>query len=397
MEIARLIQIFLIIVLVVTASIKTYDYYRPGPDIPRVIRKQAAWLGISVWFVAVGNILSFPQVSAAIDSVSWVGAGKIVFNGLITFGLGLLAAYFSSLRYRNDRLIRLVPRAAAVVVATMLLLQLITPVELRSHTIMNPGNGYPTIVLSYFIGGAWFIWTTASIASFAFALARKSTKALAGACSLLGLGCTLFALASVSRLVVITHNSLQPPDAAISAINTANFIASSVGQLCAALAIIVFGILRLIDYRQRRWAISHSDTLRNRLVDTIPGVEIDISDNGDIAKLFDQADSPEGQFRVSCDYEKRLFEVIEGLLRISGVLNQFLETYGPTPAPREFAAVVYYATSFTPPLSSQDAAAPSPALLDLLYGHNDSETAAADAVYFLVQVSQELKKMTFGD
>ncbi|WP_226353110.1 hypothetical protein, partial [Pseudonocardia sp. ICBG601] len=153
---------------------------------------------------------------------------------------------------------------------------------------MNPGNGYPTIVLSYFIGGAWFIWTTASIASFAFALARKSTKALAGACALLGLGCTLFALASVSRLVVITHNSLQPPDAAISAINTANFIASSVGQLCAALAIIVFGILRLIDYRQRRWAISHSDTLRNRLVDTIPGVEIDISDNGDIAKLFDQ-------------------------------------------------------------------------------------------------------------
>ncbi|WP_226353111.1 hypothetical protein [Pseudonocardia sp. ICBG601] len=126
MEIARLIQIFLIIVLVVTASIKTYDYYRPGPDIPRVIRKQAAWLGISVWFVAVGNILSFPQVSAAIDSVSWVGAGKIVFNGLITFGLGLLAAYFSSLRYRNDRLIRLIPGAAVVVVATMLLLQLIT-------------------------------------------------------------------------------------------------------------------------------------------------------------------------------------------------------------------------------------------------------------------------------
>lgn len=396
MEIARIIQLVLVGVLVIAASIKAYDYYRPGPGVPPEIRKQAAWLSVSIWFVAAGNVLSFPQISASIDNVSWVGAGKVVFNGLVTFGLGLLAAYFCRLRYQNEKFLRLVPAAAAGVVTTMLILQVLTPVELRSHTIMNPSNGHPAVVASYFLGGAWFIWTTASIASFAFTVARKSSKALAVACILMSVGFAVFALASVSRLVVVAHNSLQPPDAAISAINTANFTASSVGQLCAALAIIAFGALRLSDYRQRRWAISQSDTLRDRLVSTIHDIEITVSNSGDIAKMFRRTNDPGNPFRVSCDYEKRLFEVIEGLLRISAVLNELLEVRGPAPSPREFAATVHYATSFTPPLGSQEATVPSQDLLALISGHDGESPAADTSIRFLVEVSQELKKMSDG-
>lgn len=189
----------LTLMLIVGAIGKLIDLIRAPHD--RVLRTLVACLTL----LASGQILSFPDVSLAVDAATALGVGKIAFNAVHLSGLGaLLLVFLSSMPGPDAAYRRQVRRHAALlagVVTALVITMIATPPALRGHTLTTAHMAQPAIAAFYLLGNAYFVYAYLAPALWAVRYARLATRHLAVGLRVMALGLFVLAVTSVNRVI----------------------------------------------------------------------------------------------------------------------------------------------------------------------------------------------------
>lgn len=189
----------LTLMLIVGAIWKLIDLTRAPHD--RVLRTLVACLIL----LASGQILSFPEVSLAIDAATAAGVAKIAFNAVHMSGLGaLLLVFLSAVPGPQDDFRRRVRRHAGLlagVVSALVIDMIATPPALRGHTLTTADMTQPAIAAFYLIGNSYFVHAYLTPALWAVRYARLATRHLAVGLRVMALGLFVLAVTSVNRVI----------------------------------------------------------------------------------------------------------------------------------------------------------------------------------------------------
>lgn len=372
----RAVQLTMVAVLAVAAVIKSVDA-RPGSQLPPRGRSLSAWLAAGLWLLMLSNLVSQVALVDALDAATTTGVAHVLYNAANALGIAsVLIFFFRSVS--DERSARLTLVSASGVALAQALLMIATPSTLRGSSILSPGSGQPAVVGFYVVGGVWLVYAYFRCSLFALRFSRASRGALRGACILISVGFVLVALTSVVRIAIIllgAFNAGSP--GSLRTVNSINFPVNNLAQVLAVLGLCVLGGLRLLDRRRRRRLFFELGPLHGLLLRTFPEIGL----------------TPPPKRPAKGGYERRIVEVRDGLMRLSGPLNSL--TAGRAPgdvSADEFADVVAVAT--THQLEHLDAAvAPSPELLHILAG-GTPEGGLDAGVSYLASVSSHLPRST---
>lgn len=209
----------LTLMLIVGATGKLIDLIRAPHD--RVLRTLVACLIL----LASGQILSFPDVSLAVDAATAVGVGKIAFNAVHLSGLGaLLLVFLSSMPGPDAAYRRQVRRHAALlagVVTALVIAMIATPPALRGHTLTTAHMAQPATAAFHLLGNASFVYAYLAPALWAVRYARLATRPLAVGLRVMALGLFVLAVTSVNRVIWVCLRIDAP--GSHQALNTVNW------------------------------------------------------------------------------------------------------------------------------------------------------------------------------
>lgn len=408
MDIARVIQYVLIGALVVAALLKTGDTLRAsGPR--RASQILSGLLAAAFWLLAVGQVVSLPSISNAVDDLTGTGVTKVIYNGATVLGLAAVLAFFhhSSQAGKKARRRSVAESLAAIIVVALLSgFMTLTPAPLRDHSILEPGEGHVLVVAFYVLGNVWFIWAYLRGAAGATSFARASGGALAAASGLIAIGLLAGGLTAAMRLGIISFEIANSSTDHALVLNEINFAVNNVGLLLDTVGLCVLGVLRLVEARRRRRLYRQLAPLWRRLNAAFPEVRMPLypgqgtGHDGLLARTGGTPAGP-GEHRqavlqpvvadyYSASYERRLVEIWDGLSRLCQPLNAKVAGRGPSAVtPDELAEAIADATAVRPPLGSDAVEAPSPELLTVLSG-GESDRGLETGAEFLAMVSQAL-------
>ena len=297
----------LIIALLIGLAWKAFDLVRAPHD--RMLRLLVACLLL----LTAGEVLSIPGPNAAIDAVTALGVGKIVFNAVYMAGLGALSLLLSTVGGRA-KAVRTNVIAYVVVVVGMIVSILVTPAGLRGHSLTTPHMAVPGIAAFYVIGNLYFIFAYTSCALWSFQLARLASRHLAIGLRVTSLGLAVLALTSLGRVVWVFLRIADPKGFAL--LNTVNWSAGDwamgvvlVGICYSAGAQLLSGWRSVLHHRRMYRQLT---PLWTALAGTYPELVLNRTPFGDTFRL-------RGTHQR---FYRRLIECRDGLVRLSPYLTQ---------------------------------------------------------------------------
>ncbi|QLE75875.1 hypothetical protein FGW37_04215 [Streptomyces rectiverticillatus] len=186
--------------LIIGSVWKVADLIRARHD--RVLRM----LAVCLLLLTTGEILSFPEARSAIDAVTAVGVGKVVYNGVYMSGLSSLILFFAaSVRGAPpavySRQVRLHTGLFAATLAALAAAMSATPPALRGHTLHSPHLAEPAVAAFYVIGGVYFVYAYLTSGLWALRYTRMASRHLALGLRAMTLGLFGLAITSVNRVI----------------------------------------------------------------------------------------------------------------------------------------------------------------------------------------------------
>ncbi len=201
-------QVPLITLLGIGALWKGTDLVRAPHD--RVLRCLVA----SLVLLMAGEILSFPEVNAAIDTATALGVGKVLFNGIYMSGLSALVMVFvSTMRgadaeYRRHR--RINTALLTVVLAALTVAMIATPAGMRGHFLGTPHMAQPAIATFYLVGNTYFVYAYLASALWALRYARRASRNLRFGLLTMTLGLLGLTTTAINRIVLVVLRIDEP-------------------------------------------------------------------------------------------------------------------------------------------------------------------------------------------
>lgn len=303
------LQHVVIVTLVLAAAVKAWELAR-DPREGVLSGALVACLGA----LALGQFLSLPPVTAAVDGAVTVGAGKVVYNAATMVGLWTLLFFFRRAILGAGPARPRVRADGAVLVLTLVgtvALMVATPPPLRGHTLSSPSIGYPTVTGFYLLGNAFFVYAYLCCAALAwrFAVGRgRGTMTVALRFVVLGLlGLTVVAF--VRTVWVLIRWAGGPP---LAWVNTANFGLNNVAYLLVTVGMVVMGVARVVPavrarvQQHRRYR--ELAPLWTLLATIYPELVLGPADGA--------RRGPPGRFGTRQRFYRRVMECRDGLLRL---------------------------------------------------------------------------------
>ncbi|MCS0635848.1 hypothetical protein NX801_09240 [Streptomyces sp. LP05-1] len=304
-------QLPLIALLSVGVLWKGFDLARAPHD--RVLRLLVSCLVL----LLAGEVLSLPEVNAAIDAVSAAGAGKLAFNAIYLSGLCALNLFFAGAvrgaagTYRRHR--RTHTGILAAVVIALALSLLATPEAFRAHSLSTPHMAEPGIASFYVIGNAYFIFAYLTAGWWALRYARKAVQHLGIGLLITALGLLGLAVASVNRLILVVLRIGEP--GSHEAFNAVNWSLSNWGMGIALTGICYSAsaqlLARLRSMARHRRMYHELTPLWTALTTAYPELVLNGPPTGSRRRLLHRRPATGRQFY------RRLIECRDGLIRLS--------------------------------------------------------------------------------
>ncbi|ATL65583.1 MAB_1171c family putative transporter [Nocardia terpenica] len=249
-----LLQSCLIAVLSIGAVWKGLDLLRGRHD--RVLR----YLVAAFVILAVGNIVSLPSFTRAIDAFGRPGVGRVLMNVTVMAGLYALIQVFVLARPGSPRVAvrRWHQVLLLATVASLVACMIATPPHLRSHSLKTPHIADPPIFVFYLVGNAYFLYAYLYCAVLALRYATSAPRHQGLGLGLVSVGLFGLALTSFDRAAWITLRVLR--HGSYSGFNAVNFAIANVcttaivAGLCYPAAMQAISALRswLLHRRQYR-------------------------------------------------------------------------------------------------------------------------------------------------
>lgn len=303
-------QVILVALLFAGALIKLADLRgstQPG-------KKFVGLLALSLSSFALGQTLSFPVITKALDAVTTAGTGKLVYNLFVVAGLCALQSFFAGVgqspRLSRRSLLQIWSLGTIVIVALALLISS-TPAEYRGHSLTSPYLDYPTVFSFYAVGGVFFIYVFTLCVMHIRRNSIKAHGATAVALKILALGLAVLVVASLVRLVrVIAVTLTKDP---LLTLNSATFWLNNLGYIIVTIGLSIAGIAQLVA--AWRWRHHRRDQyqalapLWSALTDAFPGITL--PENSPQPRRLQSS----SLFRHR--FQRRVIEIQDGLLRLN--------------------------------------------------------------------------------
>ncbi|MGW1605485.1 MAB_1171c family putative transporter [Streptomyces eurythermus] len=344
-------QVPLIALLGIGVLWKGIDLVRAPHD--RLLRLLVACL----FMLMSGEILSFPEVSSAIDAATAVGIGKVAFNGIYMTGLFALILFFvfcvrdSDAEYR--RRLRINTGLLAGALIALVIAMVATPATMRGHSLSTPDMAEPAVAFFYLSGGAYFVYAYLVCGLWSMRFARRASLHLGLGLWTMALGLFGLTLTSVNRIILVALRIDEP--GVHEAFNSANWAMSD-----WAMGIVLFGVCYSAGAQLlTRWqSIVHHRRMYHELAplwttlaNAYPELVLNRVPAGSMWHRVRQRRTYEQRFY------RRLIECRDGLVRLSPYLTQVAPgadlAYGPGD---QLARHIVIALVHKPPAESPDIA-----------------------------------------
>ncbi|MEU6482642.1 MAB_1171c family putative transporter [Streptomyces sp. NPDC046887] len=212
-------QIPLIVLLALGVLWKAVDLARSPYD--RALRS----LVLCLLLLLTGEVLSFPEVTAAIDEATTAGTGKVAYNAIYLSGLYVLVSFFVSCAGLPDATTRRYRRIDTALLAGVLIAltaaMIATPAGMRAHSLSTPHMAEPPIAFFYILGNAYFVYAYAACALYALRFAGTVSRPLALGLRTMALGLLGLTATALGRLVLVVLRIDTP--GAHQSFNTVNW------------------------------------------------------------------------------------------------------------------------------------------------------------------------------
>ncbi|MEU9313559.1 MAB_1171c family putative transporter [Streptomyces sp. NPDC048256] len=216
-------QVPLITLLSIGVLWKGIDLARAPHD--RVLR----FLFVSLLMLLGGEVLSLPEVNAAIDAATAVGVGKVAFNGIHLSGLFALILFFASSTRGTDaayrRSLRINVGLLSCALIALVISMIATPATMRGHSLGTPFMAEPAIAAFYLVGNTCFVYAHLASALRALRYGRRMSRHLRLGLVTMALGLLGLTITSVDRMVLVVLRIDEP--GSHEAFNTVNWAISN--------------------------------------------------------------------------------------------------------------------------------------------------------------------------
>ncbi|MEU7147217.1 MAB_1171c family putative transporter [Streptomyces sp. NPDC045456] len=300
--------------LIIGAFWKAIDLARAPHD--RVLRL----LVTSFLLLATGEVFSFPEVNGAVDALTTVGFGKIVFNASTMTGLSALILFFAaSTRDAGDSYRRYVGINALIltgVIAAMTVLMICTPAAMRGHTLSTPHMAQPSIALFYIVGNVYLSYAYLTAGRWALRYVRLATWHLSLGLRTMAIGLCILAATSAGRIVWVSLRINEP--GSHQAFNTVNWFitdlalgAVTVGMTYSASMQLVTHLRSVMRHRRMYRQLTPLWTVLSAAYPELVLERKSVGPGKNRAPLF----------RIHERFYRRLIECRDGLVRLSPYLT----------------------------------------------------------------------------
>lgn len=301
------LQVVLVGLLAVGAAVKTADYRRSAGT----ARVFVGLLAAGLFALALGQVISFPLVTQAVDSAG-PGLGKLAYNALTIAGLCALLSFFIGIGRPASQVRSTVWRTWALGAAATLLLallQLATPAQYRSHSLTSPYLSYPTVTAFYIVGNVYFVYVFLLGSYWTRRYAGQSGGAVAAALRIVSAGLLALVVASAVRAARVVEVAIVGNP--LLWLNTVTFWVNNLGYILVAVGLSLAGVAQAVA-TWRWWR------LRQRQYEDLAPLWVTLTDAfPEIAQrpAGHQSERPRQRF------QRRVIEVRDGLLRLSPQLS----------------------------------------------------------------------------
>ncbi|MFF3400325.1 MAB_1171c family putative transporter [Streptomyces sp. NPDC002659] len=376
-------QMPLIILLGFGVLWKGADLARAPHD--RVLR----FLVASLLLLMTGEILSFPEVSTAIDKVTAVGVGKLVFNSVYLSGLFTLVMVFVSAtpgpeaEYRRHLWIDTGLLAGALTVLVVAMVA--TPAGMRGHSLGTPDMALPPIASFYFVGNAYFVYAYLASGLWALRYARRASRNLGFGLLIMTLGLLALTITAVNRVILVALRIDEP--GAHKGFNTVNWSLSNWAMGIVLVGICYVGGVQLVT--RVRSVVHHRrlyrelDPLWKALTAAYPELVLNRPPSASGWRSVRRSRTQERRFY------RRLIECRDGLVRLSPYLTRIAPHADLAHAPADqLAQHIVDALAMKPPTESPQTELPA-----ALVASPASNDLSAEA-HELIALSHALRERT---
>ncbi|MEU3190714.1 MAB_1171c family putative transporter [Streptomyces sp. NPDC006992] len=201
-----------------------------GFDLARAPRSRGLRLLVAALLLLLGGeVLSLPEVNAAVDAATPVGVGKVAFNGTYAAGLFALILFFaSSVRgpesvYRRH--LRISTGLLAAVLAALTISMIATPTSMRGYSLDSPYMAEPAVAAFYLVGNAYFVYAYLASALWDLRFARRASRHLGLSLWVMATGLLGLAITAVNRTILVVLRIGEPQSH--EAFNTVNWSLSN--------------------------------------------------------------------------------------------------------------------------------------------------------------------------
>ncbi|BDD81255.1 hypothetical protein TPB0596_10180 [Tsukamurella pulmonis] len=288
------------------------------------------WLSAAFTGLALGNVLSVPAVSAAIDQAIGVGSGRVVFNALTTAGLCALVCCF-----RLGAGVRLPPAAARSAIVREWLMWAAVVLVLTAaswgrvfslKSLAGPAVSASAAEVFYVVGNGYFIYAYgfaavalarllrggdgAATYRVGFAVAAASLTLLCGTC--------------LVRVLWVLSPSVRAIEGGV--VNEVNFAAANTATLGICIGMCVPALWQLVTVARVRRLRQQQDRmiepLWQSLTTTFPELVLDTGDQTPAGKagLFRSRSPGPHRSQIEWKLYRRYVECRDGLTRLSPFL-----------------------------------------------------------------------------
>lgn len=235
-------QLVLLALLVLGVGVKLHDVLERAPE-----RALSGLLLSCLALLAVGQALSLPDVTDALDATTAAGVGKLFYNAATMLGLYTLVAFFARALMGaapSRRRLRADGAALALVVAALAALMIATPQPLRSHSLTSPYLGYPTVAWFYLVGNGYFVYAYLTCGFWTWQYARRTAGYLATALKVIALGLVGVTVTSLVRATWVAVQYLRGPE--LDWVNSVNFRINNVSFLALTAGLLFLALVQAI-------------------------------------------------------------------------------------------------------------------------------------------------------
>lgn len=175
-----ILQLVLIATLFLAAAWRTWSWRRSAPG----TRQAGTWLAVGLYVLALGQVLSFPAITASVDKITTAGGGKTAYNVATMLGLFVLLHFFASATaggHQASTLKRALRRQAfifAAASAALTALMIGTAPDQRAHSLHSPALAEPPVAFFYIVGNVYFIYAYCLIARLVWRYAADQAASL---------------------------------------------------------------------------------------------------------------------------------------------------------------------------------------------------------------------------